>query len=100
MFENMEISDDLIRRLCDLARLDYDEAEAASLKKDLQQMIAFIEKLNEVDTTGVEPLIFLTEHLHPLRDDVVRTTLSREEALALAPDQNGAFFQVPPVKIA
>lgn len=33
MFENMEISDDLIRRLCDLARLDYDEAEAASLKK-------------------------------------------------------------------
>lgn len=94
----MEISDELIQRLCDLARLDYDEQEAAALKKDLQRMIAFIEKLNEVDTTGVEPLIFLTDHLHPLREDEVISTLPREEALSLAPDRNDAFFQVPPVK--
>ncbi|SFV33520.1 Asp-tRNA(Asn)/Glu-tRNA(Gln) amidotransferase subunit GatC [Thermoflavifilum thermophilum] len=96
----MEISDDLIRRLCDLARLNYDEAEAASLKKDLQRMIAFIEKLNEVDTTGVEPLIFLTDHLHPLREDSVSSDLPREQALELAPDRNGSFFQVPPLKTA
>ncbi|MCL6525160.1 MAG: Asp-tRNA(Asn)/Glu-tRNA(Gln) amidotransferase subunit GatC [Thermoflavifilum sp.] len=94
----MEISDDLIRRLCDLARLEYDEQEAEALKKDLQRMIAFIEQLNQVDTTGVEPLIFLADHPHPLREDIAQQTITREEAISLAPHHDEAYFRVPPVK--
>ena len=60
-------------------------------------MISFIEKLKEVDTTGVEPLLFMSDEVNVLREDVVEGSISQEEALQNAPVTDGKFFKVPKV---
>ncbi len=93
----MIINDELVEKLAHLARLEVKPEEKERLKGDLQKMIAFIEKLNELDTSGVEPLLFMTDEVNVLRDDVVIPTITREEALMNAPTHDEAFFKVPKV---
>jgi len=93
----MEMSDELIEKLAHLARLKFEAAEKEEIKADLQKMIAFVEKLNELDTTGVEPLLHLTNETNILRDDKVVGSISRAEAFMNAPDHDEKFFKVPKV---
>jgi aspartyl-tRNA(Asn)/glutamyl-tRNA(Gln) amidotransferase subunit C len=93
----MEVNDDLINNLAQLARLEFNDAEREEIKSDLQKMIAFIDKLNELDTTGVEPLLHMSENINVLREDEVKGTISREEALKNAPLHDEQFFKVPKV---
>ena len=93
----MEVNDELVDQLANLARLSFEPTEKEGIKMDLQKMISFIEKLNELDTTGVEPLLFMTEEVNVLREDEVKGSISREEALKNAPDSDGTFFKVPKV---
>ena len=60
-------------------------------------MIGFIDKLNELDTTGVEPLLHMSEKINVLREDEVKGTISREEALKMRPLHDEQFFKVPKV---
>ena len=93
----MEVNDLLIDNLAKLSHLTFDEQEKKDIKADLQQMISFIEKLKEVDTEGVAPLLHMSSNVNILRDDVVQGSVSREEALKNAPDTDGTFFKVPKV---
>ena len=93
----MEVNDLLVENLAKLARLSFNEQEKAEIKSDLQQMISFIEKLREVDTEGVQPLLHMSDNVNVLRDDIVQGSVSREEALKNAPDSDGTFFKVPKV---
>jgi aspartyl-tRNA(Asn)/glutamyl-tRNA(Gln) amidotransferase subunit C len=93
----MEVNDALVDKLAHLARLKFSTSEKGEIKNDLQKMIAFVEKLNELDTTGVEPLLHLTDEINVLREDEVRGSISREEALKNAPNHDGQFFKVPKV---
>jgi aspartyl-tRNA(Asn)/glutamyl-tRNA(Gln) amidotransferase subunit C len=93
----MEVNDDLIENLAKLSHLTFNEQEKKEIKADLQEMIAFIEKLQEVNTEGVEPLLHMSSNVNMLRDDVVRGSVSRDEALKNAPDTDGTFFRVPKV---
>ncbi|RAJ11001.1 aspartyl/glutamyl-tRNA(Asn/Gln) amidotransferase subunit C [Chitinophaga skermanii] len=93
----MEVNDALIDQLANLARLEFDPSEKATIQKDLQNMITMVEKLGELDTTQVKPLIHLTEEVNMLREDVVKPTITREEALRNAPSANNEYFQVPKV---
>ena len=93
----MEVTDDLVDKIAHLARLEFKDAEKDAIKKDMQQMIAFIDKLNELDTTGVEPLIHMTDNINSLREDEVKGTITHEEALMNAPLHDGQFFKVPKV---
>jgi aspartyl-tRNA(Asn)/glutamyl-tRNA(Gln) amidotransferase subunit C len=93
----MIVNDALVEKLAKLAHLHFDESEKENIKADLQKMIAFIDKLNEIDTTGVEPLLHMSENTDHYREDVVQGTISREEALKNAPDHDGSFFRVPKV---
>lgn len=96
-FCRMQITSEMIDRLAHLARLEFSEAEKNELKADLERMIAFVEKLKEVDTTGVEPLLHMTDAVNVLRDDEVSQTISKAEALSNAPFTNGDFFITPKV---
>lgn len=60
-------------------------------------MIAFVEKLNELDISGVDPLLHMTDEVNVLREDEVKGSVSREEALKNAPDHDGIYFKVPKV---
>ena len=93
----MEVTDDMINNLSQLTRLEFNDTEKDEIKNDLQKMIAFIWKLNELDTTGVEPLLHMSENVNVLREDEVKYTISREEALKSAPVHDDRFFKVPKV---
>jgi aspartyl-tRNA(Asn)/glutamyl-tRNA(Gln) amidotransferase subunit C len=93
----MEVNDAMIEKLAHLARLKFNDAEKEEIKHDLQRMIAFVEKLNELDLEGVEPLIHMSGEINVLREDVVQGSISREEALTNAPLHDEQFFKVPKV---
>jgi aspartyl-tRNA(Asn)/glutamyl-tRNA(Gln) amidotransferase subunit C len=67
------------------------------MQSDLEDILVMCEKLKEVDTEGVEPLIYLTNSETVLREDVVVQTISHEEALRNAPKSDSDFFRVPKV---
>jgi aspartyl-tRNA(Asn)/glutamyl-tRNA(Gln) amidotransferase subunit C len=87
----------MIEHLADLARLRFTEEEKEELKYDLERMIGFVEKLREVNTEGVEPLLYITGAENVLRDDEVIKSISKHEALLNAPLTDGNFFKVPKV---
>ncbi|HEV8285631.1 MAG TPA: Asp-tRNA(Asn)/Glu-tRNA(Gln) amidotransferase subunit GatC [Chitinophagaceae bacterium] len=93
----MEVNDALVDKLAHLARLKFEASEKEEIKNDLQKMIAFVEKLNELDTSGVEPLLHMTDEVNVLREDEVKGSISREEALKNAPGHDDQFFKVPKV---
>ena len=93
----MHVDDALIDKLSRLAMLKFDEAEREEIKGDLQKMIGFIDKLRELDTTGVEPLLHMSPNVNVLREDVPGNMLSRDDAIRNAPDHDGVYFKVPKV---
>ena len=93
----MEITSEMIDRLAHLARLQFSEEEKKELKVDLERMIEFVEKLKEVDTAGVEPLLHITDAVNVLREDEIKQTITKQEVLLNAPLTDGNFFKVPKV---
>lgn len=93
----MQVDDALIEKLSRLAMLDFDANEKEDIKTDLEKMIGFVDKLKELDTTGVEPLLHITGELNVLRGDVAGGMLTKEQALQNAPLHNDHFFLVPKV---
>jgi aspartyl-tRNA(Asn)/glutamyl-tRNA(Gln) amidotransferase subunit C len=93
----MEVNDALVDKLANLARLQFNDTEKAGIKNDLQRMIQFVEKLNELDTSGVVPLLHMSGNINVLREDVVKGSISSEEGLKNAPLHDDNFFKVPKV---
>jgi len=93
----MEVNNELVEKLANLSRLKFDEVQKESIKADLQSMIQFVEKLNELDTSGVEPLLHMSDNINVLREDEVKGSIERSEGLKNAPVQDGVFFKVPKV---
>jgi aspartyl-tRNA(Asn)/glutamyl-tRNA(Gln) amidotransferase subunit C len=93
----MEVNDALVDKLAHLARLKFEDSEKEAIKNDLQRMIAFVEKLDELDTTDIPPLLHMTTETNVLREDKIEGSISREEALKNAPSHDDKFFKVPKV---
>lgn len=93
----MEVNDLLVEKLANLARLKFDDSEKESVKNDLQKMIRFVEKLNELDTTGVQPLLHMSGNVNVLRADEVKGSIDREDGLKNAAVHDSNFFKVPKV---
>ena len=93
----MEITPQLIDKLAELSKLEFDAAAREEIMRDLKEMIAFVEKLKEVETMGVEPLIHLSETENRLRPDVVSTEITKQEALQNAPLHDDNHIKVPKV---
>ena len=93
----MQLDKDLISRLEKLARLQLSDPERDKLTSDLQSILDMVDKLRELDTTGVEPLVYLNDQGNVWREDEVGQQLSPEQALQNAPKQDGQYFRVPKV---
>ncbi len=93
----MEINDAMVEKLAHLSRLKFNEEEKQEIKTDLQRMIAFVEKLDELDLDGVEPLLHMNDEINVLREDKVKGSISREEGLQNAPLHDEQFIKVPKV---
>lgn len=93
----MDITDKTVDEIAHLARLQFEGEEKEAIKKDLNRMLEFMDVLNEVDTSNVEPLIYMTEETNVMRDDVVKSTITQEQALKNAPSKDSDYFKVPKV---
>jgi aspartyl-tRNA(Asn)/glutamyl-tRNA(Gln) amidotransferase subunit C len=93
----MSLDETAVRRIAKLARIRVDGAEVATLRGELNAILGYVEQLNEVDVTGVEPLSGGAQMTMRLRDDAVTDGDIAEQILANAPDRIGNFFAVPKV---
>ena len=93
----MKITEEKVDELAQLARLSFEGAEKQAIREDLEKILAMCEKLNEVDTEGVEPLIYMTDNINVLREDIVVQEINHDEALKNAPKKDSDFFRVPKV---
>jgi aspartyl-tRNA(Asn)/glutamyl-tRNA(Gln) amidotransferase subunit C len=93
----MEVTNALVDKLAHLSRLEFNDTDKEEIKNDLQRMISFVEKLDELDLEGTEPLLHMSSNVNVLRDDEVKGSVTREEALKNAPAHDDKFFKVPKV---
>jgi len=93
----MELNKEMVAKLSKLAQLEFNPEEAESIRLDLQQMIGFVEKLNEINTDGILPLTHISKTENSLREDVVQGSVATETALSNAPERLDQFFTVPKV---
>jgi len=93
----MQIDKALIDRLAELSKLEFKDAEKEAILSDLQKMLNFCDRLNELDVKGVEPLIFMNDEMNRWREDKLDLMLSHEEALKNAPKKDSDYFKVPKV---
>jgi len=80
-----------------LARLELAEDEKEAMIKDMSKILDFMAKLNEMDTSGIEPLVYMTGEVNNLREDVVKQDITTEEALKNAPKHTDDYFLVAKV---
>lgn len=93
----MKLDLQTVEKLAELAKLEFTEQEKAELLNDLNRILEFMDKLNELDTTGVEPLVYMNDEVNVLRADEVIQELTHEEALLNAPKKDSDYFRVPKV---
>jgi aspartyl-tRNA(Asn)/glutamyl-tRNA(Gln) amidotransferase subunit C len=86
-----------LQKIAHLARLEINPQRQDEMLHDLEAMLAFVEKLKEVDTSGVEPLTSMSTEVNGWREDEVQPHLARAEALQQAPHKDEQFFKVPKV---
>ena len=92
-----EVDSKTVDEIAHLARLEFDESSKPGMIKDLNRMLAFIDKLNEIDTENVEPLIYLSNERNVLRADEPEVTITQKEALKNAPKKDSDYFKAPKV---
>jgi aspartyl-tRNA(Asn)/glutamyl-tRNA(Gln) amidotransferase subunit C len=93
----MKISQAEIEKIAHLSRLELQPEKIADLQESINRVLGWMEALNAVDTTNVEPLVHITEALNHFREDEAKPSLDRAKALALGPDANEQYFKVPQV---
>lgn len=93
----MKVEVATVRRLAELSKLSFSENEEKDMVDGLNEMIAFVDKLKEMDTANVEPLVFMTEETNVLREDIVEAPISQADALRNAPSKDMYYFRVPKV---
>lgn len=93
----MKIDKKIVEKLADLSKLEFNDKSRKEIINDLNKMLAFVEKLHEIDTTNVEPLIYMTDEVNVLREDDVHHEITQKDALKNAPKKDSDYFKVPKV---
>ncbi len=93
----MKIEKETLHKIAHLARLEIKPEEEEGLLSTMEDVLNWMDKLNEVDTTGIEPLIHITGEVNNWREDKAHNMLTRAEGLSNAPAQDGIYIKVPKV---
>ncbi len=86
-----------VEKIAELALLKFSDEELENLTPQMNEILNYMEKLNEIDTDKVKPLSHPVEQVNVFRDDKLKTSISTEEALKNAPDKDDSHFRVPKV---
>jgi aspartyl-tRNA(Asn)/glutamyl-tRNA(Gln) amidotransferase subunit C len=93
----MKIDKDLVDKIAHLARLEFKDEQKEKIEQDLNNILSFMESLNEVDTNNVAPLVYMTDEKNVFRNDQVKQEITHEQALKNAPKKDSDYFRVPKV---
>jgi aspartyl-tRNA(Asn)/glutamyl-tRNA(Gln) amidotransferase subunit C len=93
----MIIDKQTINKVADLARIAIEDKEVDTLIADMNKILTFMEKLNELDTTGVKPLVYMNQEENIWREDVVKQEITVKDGLKNAAKHNKSFFFVPKI---
>jgi aspartyl-tRNA(Asn)/glutamyl-tRNA(Gln) amidotransferase subunit C len=93
----MKIDEATVDKIAHLARLEFDGEAKTKMIKDMNNMLAFVEKLNELDTSDVQPLIYMNDEVNVLREDEVTHEITQAEALKNAAKHDSDYFKAPKV---
>jgi aspartyl-tRNA(Asn)/glutamyl-tRNA(Gln) amidotransferase subunit C len=93
----MSVSREEVRHIADLARLDFSEEGEEKMADELGDILDYVDKLNELDTSGVPPMSHVLDVTDVSRPDDVESRIDRDQALESAPDTDGTYFRVPKV---
>jgi len=93
----MDVNIKEVKHIAKLAKLKFSDEELQNFTNEMNQILTYMDKLNELDTTNVEPLIHPIENINVFRDDKLGKSLTTEEVLKNAPDRTDTFFRVPKV---
>ena len=93
----MEISKEQVSRIADLARLELKEDMVEKFSVQFSSIIGYMDKMNALDTAGVQPLYSPSENVSVLRRDIVQKEHQRGDLLANAPVHDGQYFMVPKI---
>jgi len=91
----MTLDKNSIGKIAHLARLEFDDKSLEAFATDFNKMLVWINKLSEVNTDNVQPLIHMSAELNVLREDVEKPTITHEQALFNAPKKDSDYFRVP-----
>ena len=94
---SMKLDLSTVDRIAHLARLEFKGEDKEHILQDMNKMLNFVEKLNEIDTENVEPLIYMMDDENVMREDVVVQEITKEEGLKNAPKRDSDYFRVPKV---
>ena len=93
----MKIDSETIYKVANLARIEIKETEVNGLKDEMSKILTFMEKLNELDTTQVQPLVYMNSEVNILRADEVKQELTAADGLRNAALHTDQFFMVPKI---
>jgi aspartyl-tRNA(Asn)/glutamyl-tRNA(Gln) amidotransferase subunit C len=93
----MSVTKKDVEYIAELARLKFKEEELESFTHQLNEILSYVDKLNELDTENIEPLSHPVENVNVFRKDELKQSISTEDALKNAPDKTDEFFKVPKV---
>lgn len=93
----MIVDEKTVEKIAHLARLELSEKQATKMKSDMNSVLDWVNKLSEIDTENVEPLIHLSHELNVLRNDEQANVISHEQGLKNAPKKDSNYFRVPKV---
>lgn len=93
----MKVDKETLYKIAHLARLEIKEEDENKIMNDMSKIITWVEKLNKVNTEGVEPLTTMSHEVNVLREDETKPHLEHEKALKHAPNKDSDYFRVPKV---
>ncbi len=93
----MKITNETVDHIAHLSRLEFEGEKKVQIKEDMERILDFMDKLQELNTDNVEPLIFMSDEVNVLREDVAVETISQDEALKNAPKKDSDYFRIPKV---
>jgi len=93
----MNLDEKTIHKIADLARIHVNDKEVETLIPEMNKILSFMEKLNELDTSSVKPLVYMNEATNVWREDVVKQEIATVDGLKNAAKHNESFFMVPKI---
>lgn len=93
----MPVDNKTVEKIAELAKLEFNDAAKEDIKADLNKMLDFVDKLSEINTDNVEPLIYMLNETPTLREDEVKGHVNQKEGLKNAPNKDTDYFKVPRV---